>query len=223
MADNNSSVQDISKIKKSVIRTALDLGAVQLRPEDPFTWASGYRMPIYNDNRLLLSVPSLRRDIARAMGMLLEDIAAHPTLVAGVATAGIPWATTLADSLELPLVYVRSQAKGHGMQNTIEGKYQSEDQAVIVEDLLSTGGSAVKALQALRMVGVKVDVILSVFSYGFEECAKAFASVDCRVEPLVSFSELVKEALEIGYIGEVQYQLLKDWYKDPYQYSPTNT
>ena len=155
---------------------ALELNAIKLQPNDPFTWTSGYRMPIYNDNRLFLGDAADRKTIASGFAEVIRESGISFDVIAGTATAGIPHATTLADTLQAPLVYVRAQAKGHGLQNRIEGPLASGQSVLLIEDLVSTGKSSISAVQALRDAGATVTHCLAIFSYGFGASADAAAA-----------------------------------------------
>lgn len=179
---------------RSLARELLGAGAVLIRPEEPFTWASGIRAPIYCDNRLTLSIPALRRRITDALEQAVRARALRPEVVAGVATAGIPQATLLAERLELPLVYVRAAAKGHGRQNLIEGRLEPGSRVLVVEDLVSTGGSAVAAVEALRAAGAEVLAVLATFSYGLPVAAATFERANVDAIALATLDDLLAEA-----------------------------
>jgi orotate phosphoribosyltransferase len=205
----------------SLAQTALDSGAIRFDPARPFTWASGYRMPVYNDNRLLLGRASARREVAEGFAALLKAEGGFD-LVAGTATAGIPHATTLADLLGLPLVYVRDKPKGHGLGNQIEGVRPEEGlkgkKVVLIEDLISTGGSSLKAVEALRAAGGDCRLCLSIMTYGFEEARRAFASLTppCRALSLLDFSSLLPAAIAQGRLKAEDTQALEAWRQDPF-------
>ena len=206
-------------IAKQIANSALETGAIKLRPNSPFTWASGYRMPVYNDNRLLLSLPKLRQLIARGMQEVISQSGLRPELIAGTATAGIPAATTLADLLDLPLVYVRAKPKDHGMKNLVEGKVASGALTVLVEDLLSTGGSAINAVSALREVGADVRLCVSVFSYEFTEIAEKFGQINCHVRSLLGFAQLIEQARDCNAISVSEYEMLLNWRSNPFHWA----
>jgi orotate phosphoribosyltransferase len=196
----------------------LNSGATKLQPEDPFTWTSGATMPVYNDNRVLLGSFDNRRIVAQAFKMILQSENVHPNVIAGTATAGIAPATSLADCLELPLVYVRGKAKGHGLQKRIEGVLLPGQDVVLVEDLISTGGSAISAIEAIRESGGNVKLCLAIFSYGFEKAQDAFADIDCPIRTLLTFDELRNIAEKSGYITSSQNTMLSDWSKAPFDW-----
>ncbi len=201
-------------------KIVLEVGAVQLRPQSPFTWASGYKMPVYNDNRLLLGNANTRQLIVDGFCKILETFDVLPDVIAGTATAGIPHATSLADRLKLPLVYVRSKAKDHGKQSQIEGPLISGQNVVVVEDLISTGGSAIKAINALRGQGVEVLGCLSIFSYGFKESEQAFKDEQCTLHCLLTFANLLEFIEKEGVMSETDQGLLKSWFAGPFHWSP---
>lgn len=193
-----------------VARRLLQIKAIKLSPQNPFTWASGIQSPIYCDNRLVLSHPEIRNFIKQS---LVEASKAFPSfdVVAGVATAGIAHGSLLADGLNYPFIYVRDKAKGHGRQNQIEGAFQAGQKVLVVEDLISTGGSALKAVDALRAAGAEVLGVIAIFSYGFEKAVEAFKAADCPFKTLSNYEVLIKEAVENEYISSEDLILLKNW------------
>lgn len=190
----------------------LDIGAVQLRPDRPFTWTSGIQSPIYCDNRLLLSHPKERKQICEFFCKLLP---ADIQCIAGVATGAIPHAAWIADRLNLPMVYIRGGKKDHGKQNQVEGKVPAGVKAVVIEDLISTGGSSVEAVLALREAGAKVEHCLAIFQYGFAEAIEKFAAINCRLTTLTDFATLLTVAKERGIIQPQQEALLQKFSADP--------
>lgn len=200
---------------RKLATSLLEIGAVLVRPDDPFTWSSGRRSPIYCDNRLTLSYPDLRGRIARRFAEVVRNRAVEPERVVGTATAGIPHAAWLADRLELPMAYVRSSAKGHGRGNQIEGIVESGDRVVLVEDLISTGGSALRAVEALREDGVTVEAVLAIFSYGFADAAGRFDEAGVSALPLTGFGPLMEAARSRGDLDENQLESLERWRADP--------
>ncbi|MFQ5671740.1 MAG: orotate phosphoribosyltransferase [Nitrospinales bacterium] len=199
-------------------RIALSIGAIKLNPENPFTWASGYRMPVYNDNRLLLGNAEHRLLVARGLRAVLTRENIPVDVVAGTATAGIPPATSLANLLRAPLIYVRPKPKQHGMQNQIEGILKSNQNTVVVEDLISTGGSALEAVAAVRRAGARVEHCLCIFNYGFAEAAEAFEKAHCRLHSLLTFPELLQYAENKKIMSSGQIALLRDWYQNPFDW-----
>lgn len=210
------------EIAKDLARIALDIGAIQLSPDDPFTWASGYRMPVYNDNRLLLGDYEHRRLVMRGFLEVLSAENIDTDVVAGTATAGIPHATSLANQLETPLIYVRPRAKKHGMNTRIEGILNPGQKVVVVEDLISTGQSALAAVETVRAAGGQVAHCLSIFSYGFAEATRAFTGHQCRLHALLTFEELLREAAAAGRITREQTDILRPWCEDPFGWGALN-
>lgn len=196
----------------AVARDLLRIGAVSLRPDDPFTWASGRLAPVYTDNRIALSYADVRSRIADGLVSLARPLSAD--VVAGTATAGIPHATLVADRLALPLCYVRAAAKAHGRQNLIEGRVAAGARVVVVEDLVSTGGSVLSAAEALREAGAVPVAALAVFSYGFEEADEAFASAGLPLHVLTTFDALVRAARADGGLPAEAVETLVAWRRD---------
>ena len=194
----------------AVAQKLLQIKAIKLSPQSPFTWASGIQSPIYCDNRMILSYPIVRNYIKNALAECAQEFDQFDK-VAGVATAGIAHGALLADALDLPFVYVRSKAKGHGRQNLIEGELTGTERVLVVEDLISTGGSSLKAVEAVRATGATVVGVIAIFSYSFSKAAKAFAEANCPIKTLSNYPILIKEALKTNYIQEKDVQLLKDW------------
>ncbi len=211
-----------SDIGAELARRGLELGAIRLNTKDPFQWASGYRMPIYNDNRTYLQDPHARNQIALGFSQILDILSCEPNWIAGTATAGIPHATTLADLRKLPLCYVRGSAKGHGLQQAIEGLGRADsfqqDTVVLIEDLISTGGSSLRAVEALRSAGAQVPCCLSVFSYGLDAAEEAFGALEepCRAIPILLYEDLIALAADLGYIDGEDAEALGEWRKDPF-------
>ena len=193
----------------------LDIKAVKISPEQPFTWASGWKSPIYCDNRLSLSHPSVRTFMKEALVSLINEKFDGVDGIAGVATAGIPQAALIADAMELPMMYVRSKPKGHGRENMIEGSMPEGSTLVVIEDLISTGGSSLKAVEALINAGYKVSGLTAIFTYGFDVAVKNFSNAGIPFYTLSSYTELLEVALEKSYIKESELESLKAWRKDP--------
>lgn len=196
----------------------LETGAVRIRPEDPFTWASGIRSPIYCDNRVLLSYPEIRTGIIDLMVKVIKDFEICDT-VAGVATAGIPHGTLLADRLTLPFIYVRSKPKDHGRQNLIEGDLRAGARVLVVEDLISTGMSSLQAVTAIREAGATVTGVVAVFQYGLPVAERAFAEADCPLATLTDYKTVIRVAADEGRIQPEQLDLLRRWSADPKAWS----
>lgn len=193
----------------------LQIKAIKLQPDEPFVWASGWNSPIYCDNRIALSYPRVRTFIRQELVKLIEDKFGRPDIIAGVATAAIAQGALVSEALGLPFVYVRSSAKDHGRQNTIEGEVKPDLTAVVIEDLVSTGGSSLKAVEELKKNGVIVKGLVSIFSYGFVTAADNFKKAGCPFYSLCNYDILLKQALTTGYIKESDLELLQEWRTDP--------
>lgn len=201
---------------------AFELGAIRLSPGNPFTWVSGYRMPIYNDNRQFLAEPKYRALIRDAFADIIDSLGVQVDNVAGTATAGIPHATSLADMLYKPLSYVRSSSKDHGLGHQIEGLGQSGSyegkNVLLIEDLISTGSSSLKAVEAVRAAGGRCDLCLAIFTYGFKTAEDAFAALNppCVFHTILSYDVMVRTAEETGYISSDSAAALHEWRTDPF-------
>lgn len=200
---------------RKIAENLLHIQAVKLNVDNPFTWASGWKSPIYCDNRQTLAFPEIRNFIKESFCNLIRENYPEVEVIAGVATAGIAHASFIADELALPMMYVRSKPKGHGMQNLIEGKLLAGQKAVVVEDLFSTGGSAIKAINALREAGAEVIGCVAIFSYGFPKIETAFKEVNCSYYTLSNYSKLLPVAIEKNYIDATQLPDLEAWANDP--------
>jgi orotate phosphoribosyltransferase len=200
---------------RQIAAILLQAGAVQLRPDQPFTWSSGWKSPIYCDNRVTLSYPDARTFIKQSLVQLVQEVYPQAEAIAGVATAGIPQGALIADSLNLPFVYVRSKPKEHGMTNMIEGKITQGQKVVIVEDLISTGGSSLKVAEALREAGVEVLGMVAIFTYGFDTAKHNFEATNVKLSCLSNYSSLLDEAVNQGYITSADVASLEEWRKDP--------
>jgi orotate phosphoribosyltransferase len=206
-------------MKKTIAARLLEINAVALKPNDPYTWTSGMRSPIYCDNRLTLSYPVIRREVASGLAKLIEDYFPNVDVVAGTATAGIPHAAWVSEVLDLPMCYVRSKAKGHGKGNQIEGKVEKGQRIVVVEDLISTGGSVITAVQALREAGCDVLGAVSIFTYGLEKGKQMLKDEEIQTESLTDFATLVEVAIEKNYISQADQVSLLSWSKNPTEWS----
>ena len=206
-------------MKKLIAKDLLDIKAVFLRPNEPFTWASGIKSPIYCDNRLTLSYPNVRKDIENGLAKLIKDNFPDAACLMGTATAGIAHAALVADILDLPMGYVRGGAKSHGRNNRIEGLVKPGMKVVVVEDLISTGGSSLECVDALREAGCEVLGMVAIFTYGLEESAKNFAAKDCSFYTLTNYDTLIQVAVEHEYIEAADLEKLKAWKKDPHDES----
>ena len=207
---------------EEIAKKALEMGAIRLSPEKPFRWASGYYMPIYNDNRTLLGDAGTRRMIALAFKEILDDLGYDPDNVAGTSTAGIPHATTLADLLGKPVSYIRSSSKDHGLQNQIEGlgraRGYEKRKVVLIEDLISTGMSSINAVKAIQQADGNVPYCLAIFSYGTDQGKEAFASLDPKCTPvtILDYDYVISIAKQTCYIKPEQEQMLLQWSASPF-------
>ncbi|MEH7745077.1 orotate phosphoribosyltransferase [Neobacillus drentensis] len=206
-------------MKKLIAEKLLEINAVALKPEEPFTWASGLRSPIYCDNRLTLSYPEVRKAIASGLKQLIEENFPGTEVIAGTATAGIPHAAWVSDLMELPMCYVRSKAKGHGKGNQIEGKAEAGQKVVVVEDLISTGGSVITAVQALKEAGCDVLGVVSIFTYGLEKGKELLQENEITSKSLTDFETLIEVAISKGIVTEDDQKSLLLWSKNPAEWS----
>ncbi len=193
----------------------LQVKAVKLQPNSPFTWASGWNSPIYCDNRVTLSYPAIRTFIRQLYSEAVIEQFGKPDVIAGVATGGIAQGALVAQELGLPFIYVRSTAKGHGMGNQIEGHYEKGQKVVVIEDLISTGGSSLKAIEALREVGLDVRGLVATFTYGFNVAEEQFRKHACSFVTLTNYDYLIEEALKEEYITEKDLISLREWKENP--------
>jgi orotate phosphoribosyltransferase len=204
---------------KKTAEFLLQINAIKLQPSSPFTWASGWKSPIYCDNRKTLSFPGVRSFIAASFASMVKELYPDVQMIAGVATGAIAHGVLVADNLGLPFIYVRSGAKEHGLGNQIEGHYEKGQKIVVIEDLISTGGSSLNAVKALRDAGCTVMGMLAIFTYEFNKASDAFAAEDCRLNTLSNYSALIEAALKSGYIGQSEIDTLKRWRIDPANWS----
>jgi len=193
----------------------LEINAVILRPNDPFTWASGWNSPIYCDNRLTLQHPEIRKKIASKFADIITKEFPETEVITGTATAGIPHAAWVADILNKPMAYVRAKPKNYGMGNQIEGGVAKGQPTVVIEDLISTGGSAISVIKVLQFVGADVQGIISIFNYGFDKSIENFATVNVPVYNLTDYSTLVDVAVDKGFISNDDLEHLANWRKHP--------
>ena len=199
-------------------KISLEIGSIKIDCKNPFTWTSGYRMPIYNDNRMLLGQAEHRALVAEAMKDIIGREGVSVDSVAGVATAGIPHAASLANLMKTPLIYVRSAAKEHGLKNQVEGPLKPGQNVVVVEDLISTGGSALKAVDAVREAGGVVKHCLGIFSYGFPETEQRFQQSQCRLHTLLTLETLLQYAVKENRISSGEKQMLDAWAQNPFEW-----
>jgi len=201
--------------QNGVAEKLLQTGAVQLRPEQPYTWASGWKSPIYCDNRKLLSFPYIREYIKSEMCNVIFEKYPDADVIAGVATAGIAWGAMAADQLKLPFIYVRPKPKEHGLGNQIEGGFEQGQKVVVVEDLISTGKSSLQVVDVLRKAGLEILGMVSIFSYGFDAADKNFADAGVQYQSLTDYTTLINIGLEKGKIQSGAETLLLQWRSDP--------
>ncbi|WP_019420613.1 MULTISPECIES: orotate phosphoribosyltransferase [Paenibacillus] len=204
-----------TNMERTIASHLLNIQAVALRPQDPFTWTSGIKSPIYCDNRLTMSYPDIRAAIAEGFAALVKEYAPDAEIIAGTATAGIPHAAWVADKLGLPMAYIRDKAKGHGKQNQIEGIIRPGQKVVVIEDLISTGGSSLKAALAVREAGAEPLAVFAIFSYQLDKAVSAFAEAGIPLRTLSNYSALIDTALELGVIQASDLDILKAWRHDP--------
>ncbi|MFN7250906.1 MAG: orotate phosphoribosyltransferase [Anaerobacillus sp.] len=202
-------------MKQQLANHLLEIGAVHLKPNDPFTWTSGIKSPIYCDNRLTLSYPLVRRKIAIGLEELILSYYPEVDVIAGTATAGIPHAAWVSDNLNLPMVYVRGKAKEHGKGNQIEGLIEAGQNVVIVEDLISTGGSVITTAEALKAVGANVLGVVAIFTYGLEKGTKQLSDAGLSYYTITDYLTLIEVAKEKQLINQVDLAKLKKWRDNP--------
>ena len=197
----------------------LQIKAIKLQPKEPFTWASGWKSPIYCDNRLTLSFPPIRNFIRIEMANQIEQHFGKPDAIAGVATGAIAMGVLVAEHMGLPFIYVRSKAKEHGRQNQIEGYLEKGQRVVVIEDLISTGGSSLAAVEALREAESKVLGMMGIFTYGFDVAEKNFENANCELLTLSDYNHLLEHAAGTGYISNNELDVLKSWRQEPSAWS----
>ena len=201
--------------KKAVAEKLLQINAIKLSPDKPFTWASGWKSPIYCDNRKILSFPFIRDFIKSEMCNVIFESFGDANLLAGVATAGIPWGAMAADQLKLPYIYVRPKPKEHGLGNQIEGSYEAGMKVVVIEDLISTGKSSLEVVNVLKNSGLEVNGLVSIFNYGFNEAREAFKMAEVPYKSLTDYESLIGLAMEKGIISENEEKTLLSWRESP--------
>ena len=201
--------------EKAVAEKLLQVNAIKLNPAQPFTWASGWKSPIYCDNRKVLSFPYIREFIKSEMCNVVFEKFPDAEMLAGVATAGIAWGAMAADQLKLPYIYVRPKPKEHGLGNQIEGFYEKGQRVVVVEDLISTGKSSLQVVEVLQKEGLIVEGMVSIFTYGFDVADKAFADAGVRYQSLTNYTSLIESAIEKGLVTAGEQDTLLNWRKNP--------
>ncbi len=209
------------EIEQKVAEFLLQIKAIKLQPNNPFTWASGWKSPIYCDNRITLSHPAIRTYIRQKLSTLVQEEFGSVSVVAGVATAGIPQGVLVAQDLGLPFIYVRSKAKEHGTGSLIEGEFSPGQRVVVVEDLISTGKSSLQAVHALRDAGCEVAGLVGIFSYGFDAAEENFKNAKCPFFTLSNYNALINYAQEHNFVMEDDLKLLRKWREDPQTWGNT--
>nr|WP_257700086.1 orotate phosphoribosyltransferase [Vagococcus luciliae] len=202
-------------LMKQIAKELLSIKAVSLSPNEPFTWASGIKSPIYCDNRLTMSYPDVRKQVAKGLANLIKENFPTVEVIAGTATAGIPHAAWVAEELGLPMVYIRGKSKDHGKKNQIEGRIDQSSKMVIIEDLISTGGSVIDAAQAAKREGADVLGVAAIFTYQLPSGFENFKEADIPFDTLTNYDELIEVAIENDYISQDDRLLLQEWKKDP--------
>ncbi len=198
-------------MKKAIANSLLQINAIKLSPANPFTWASGWHSPIYCDNRTALSFPKVRTSIYEAFAKTIEELYPDADVIAGVATGAIAWGAGAAEVLGKPFIYVRSSAKAHGLSNQVEGYFEKGQKVVVVEDLISTGGSSLAAVEALRSAGCEVLGMVAIFTYEFAIAEENFKKSGVNLTTLSNYSALIDGAVETSYISSKQVETLKQW------------
>lgn len=205
----------MKEYQKHIAELLLQINAIKLNPATPFNWASGWKSPIYCDNRKTLSYPEVRNKIKEEFVNLIKDKYPGVEGIAGVATGAIAIGMLVADALDLPFIYIRPSAKAHGLGNQIEGAYMPGNKYVVVEDLVSTGGSSLKAVDAMREAGCEVLGMVAIFTYGFNVSEQNFKDKECDLDTLSNYEVLIEQALNCGDIKQEQVEILKEWRKNP--------
>ena len=201
--------------KLAVAEKLLQINAIKLSVNNPFTWTSGWKSPIYCDNRKILSFPSVRDFIKLEMCDVVVKSYSNIDMIAGVATAGIPWGILVADQLRLPFIYVRPKPKEHGLGNQIEGFYEENKNVILIEDLISTGKSSLQVVDVLKNARMQVKGLVSIFNYGFEQAKNSFGAINLRTQSLTDYESLVSQAIEKENISQTDQKALLNWRRDP--------
>jgi len=207
-------------LERLIAEKLLQIKAIRLQPENPFTWASGWKSPIYCDNRKTLSYPEIRSSIKIELARIITENFPETTAIAGVATGAIAQGALVADLLGLPFVYIRSEPKDHGLENLIEGELKPDAKVVVIEDLVSTGGSSLKAVNAVRNFGCEVIAMVAIFTHGFPIVEKRFKDAKVPLITLSNYNSVIEEALRINYISQSDIEILQEWRKDPENWNP---
>ena len=209
--------------KETALKTAellLQIKAIKLEPQQPFTWASGWKSPIYCDNRITLSYPPIRNYIREQFARQIEDLYGKPDVIAGVATGAIGIGMLVAEYMNLPFIYVRPEAKGHGRKNQVEGVLQKGQSVVVIEDLISTGNSSLNAVKALQEANAQVKGLIAIFTYGFKAAEENFKKAGIDLHTLSSYEQLIETAQKTQYINTSEAETLKTWRQDPSNWNP---
>ena len=210
----------MKSLERLVAEKLLNIKAVKLQPENPFIWASGWKSPIYCDNRKTLSYPAVRNFIKLELARIISEKYENANAIAGVATGAIAQGALVADILGLPFVYIRSAPKDHGLVNLIEGELKPGSTVVVVEDLVSTGGSSLKAVEAIRNFGCEVAGMAAIFTYGFPIAEQQFKKAKVTLTTLSNYDAVIEEALKTNYINESEVAILQEWRRDPANWNP---
>ena len=208
------------QIAKKTAELLLQINAIKLEPENPFTWASGWKSPIYCDNRIMLSYPAVRNFVREEIAKQVENLYGRPDVIAGVATGAIGIGILVAEALGLPFVYVRPKPKEHGRQNQIEGYFEPGQSVVVIEDLISTGNSSLNAVQALKEQNADIKGMIAIFTYGFPISTENFEKEGVELHTLSDYENLIEQASDTHYIKENQLQTLLEWRSNPQQWKP---
>ncbi|MFI3330544.1 MAG: orotate phosphoribosyltransferase [Rikenellaceae bacterium] len=205
----------MKNIEQSIAQSLLQIKAIKLSPANHFTWASGWFSPIYCDNRKILSFPTSRKLVYESFAEIIAEKYPEADIIAGVATGAIAHGVLVAEKMNKPFIYVRSSAKGHGLTNQVEGDYKAGDKVVVIEDLVSTGGSSLSAVEALKAAGCEVLGMVAIFSYGFPTADENFAAAGVKLDTLSNYEAMIKLAIEQGYVEETDLETLREWRKSP--------
>lgn len=208
------------EVARQTAEQLLQIKAIKLQPEEPFTWAGGWKSPIYCDNRIILSYPQVRNYIRQHLVKAINEKYGEPNVIAGVATGAIAMGMLVAQEMGLPFIYVRPEPKSHGRKNQIEGQLEKTQTVVVIEDLISTGGSSLKAVSALRETGANVLGLAAVFTYGFEKAEKNFEQADCEFVTLCDYHQLLEQVNSNGFMDNETYLTLQEWRKNPAGWNP---
>ncbi len=209
----------MKNIEKKVAEYLLEVKAIKLQSNNPFTWASGWQSPIYCDNRKTLSYPAIRTYIKTVLVQKIVELYPDVEVIAGVATGAIAQAVLVAEELKLPFIYIRSSPKEHGLENIIEGDLRPKQKVVVIEDLISTGGSSLKAVEAIRKDGSKVLGMLAIFTYGFPVATQLFQQAGVQLTTLSNYDAVLSHALSINYINDEEYKTLQSWKLQPAEWN----